>query len=110
MYYHKDTKFIHSSEEFIKECIALPSNNIVLAITHDYGQIEVEFVPATMLLSGSVYTLINEETEKFVRLDYKDIAHDNGSALLLSSALYTYLAEAYRIASILERTLIQKRY
>jgi hypothetical protein len=109
MYYPKGSDFFRNSEEFVKACMSLPPNSIILAIEHDYGQIAIEFVPSRMFLSGTVYSYMNEEKEKSIQLDYKDIANENTSALILSSALYTYIAEAYRIASILERTLIQNR-
>ncbi len=109
MYYPKGSEFFRNSEEFVKACIALPTNSIILAIENEYGQIAIEFVPSRMFLSGNVYSYINEEKEKSIQLDYKDIANESTSALLLSSALYIYIAEAYRIANVLERTLIQNR-
>ena len=107
MYYPKSSKFIYSSEEFVKECLGLPTNSVVLAITHGYGQIEVEFVPSTMHLTGHVYSFMNDEKEKVVQLEFKDVANENTSALVLSSALYSYISEAYKIANILDKTLIQ---
>jgi hypothetical protein len=107
MYYPKSSQFIYSSEEFVKECISLPPNPIVLAISHSHGQIEVEFVPSTMHLTGHVYSFMNDEKEKVIQLDYKDVAHENTSALVLSSALYAYISEAYKMAHILDKTIIQ---
>jgi len=107
MYYPKGSKFIYSSEEFVKECLGLPSKPVVLAITHDNGQIEVEFVPFTMHLTGHVYSFMNDEKEKVIQLDLKDIANENTSALVLSSALYSYISEAYKMAHFLDKTIIQ---
>ena len=107
MNYRKGSKFIYNSEEFVKECLGLPLNSVVLAITHDYGQIEVEFVSSTMHLTGHVYSFMNDEKEKVVQLEFKDVANENTSALVLSSALYSYISEAYKIAHILDKTLIQ---
>jgi hypothetical protein len=107
MYYPKGSQFIYSSEEFVKECISLPPNPVVLAITHSHGQIEVEFVPSTMHLTGHVYSFMNDEKEKVIQLDFKDVVLENASVLLLSSALYSYIAEAYKMAHILDKTIIQ---
>jgi hypothetical protein len=79
----------------------------VLAITHGHGQIEVEFVPSTMHLTGHVYSFMNDEKEKVIQLDFKDVVLENASVLLLSSALYSYIAEAYKMAHILDKTIIQ---
>ena len=107
MYYPKGSNYIYNSEEFVKECLGLPSNPVVLAITHGYGQIEVEFVPSTMHLTGHVYSFMNDEKEKVIQLEFKDVANENTSALVLSSALYSYISEAYKMAHILDKTLIQ---
>lgn len=107
MLYSKEAQFIYSSEEFVKECMSLPPNPVVLAITHGSGQIEIEFVSSTLHLTGHVYSFLNDEKEKVVQLEYKDVAHENTSVLKLSSALYSYISEAYKIAHILDRTIIQ---
>jgi uncharacterized protein YpiB (UPF0302 family) len=107
MYYPKGSNYIYNSEEFVKECLGLPSNPVVLAITHGYGQIEVEFVPSTMHLTGHVYSFMNDEKEMVIQLDFKDVANENTSALVLSSALYSYISEAYKMSHILNKILIQ---
>ena len=107
MFHSDDTNFIYSSEEFVKECISFPTNPVVLAITHNCGQIEIEYVPSTMHLIGHVYSFMDDEKEKVIQLNYKDVAHDIESVLALSSALYSYIAEAYKMASLLDKIIIQ---
>jgi hypothetical protein len=41
----------------------------------------------------------------FTRLDMKDIAYNMRSVIDMSSALYLYIAEAYKVAGLFERTM-----
>lgn len=107
MFHPDDTHFIYSSEEFVKECISLPSNPVVLAITHSSGQIEIEYVPHTLHLVGHVYSFMDDEKEKVIQLDYKNVEREIDSVLALSSVLYSYIAEAYKMANLLDKIIIQ---
>jgi len=107
--FRKGVKVFHSSEEFVKEAIQLGKDDVLLRIEHDYGMIDVVFNPAGTYLQGEVYKYVDDNREMHCRLEMKDVAHDMISVISLSSALYTYIAEAYKTASIFEKTMIGPR-
>ena len=109
LYFRKGVKVFHSSEEFVKEAIQLGKDDVLLRIEHDYGMIDVVFNPAGTYLEGEVYKLLDDNKEIYCRLEMKDVAHDMISVISLSSALYAYIAQAYKTASIFEKVMIGNR-
>ena len=107
--FRKGVKVFTSSEEFVKEAILLGKDDILLRIEHDYGLIDVVFNPAGTYLQGEVYKYLDENKEMFARLELKDIANEMLSVLQMSSALYVYISEAYKIAGLFEKTMIGPR-
>ena len=107
--FRKGVKVFHSSEEFVKEAILLGKDDILLRIEHEYGMIDVVFNPAGTYLQGEVYKYLDENKEMFARLELKDIANEMLSVLQMSSALYAYISEAYKIAGLFEKTMIGPR-
>jgi len=105
----KGLKVFYTSEEFVKEAIQLGKDDMVLRIEHDYGMIDVLFNPIGTYLEGEVYKYIDDAKEMYCRLDMKDVANDMLSVISLSSALYEYIAHAYKTASIFEKVMIGPR-
>jgi hypothetical protein len=103
--FRKGVKVFTSSEEFVKEAIKLGKDDVLLRIEHDYGMIDVVFNPAGTYLEGEVYKYVDDNRQMFTRLDMKDIAHNMRSAIDMSSALHLYIAEAYKVAGLFERTM-----
>ena len=103
--FRKGVKVFTSSEEFVKEAIKLEKEDVLLRIEHDYGMIDVVFNPAGTYLEGEVYKYVDDNRQMFARLDMKDIAHSMRSVIDMSSALYLYIAEAYKVAGLFERTM-----
>ena len=102
----KGVKVFTSSEEFVKEAIKLEKDDVLLRIEHDYGMIDVVFNPVGTYLQGEVYKYMDDGKQMFLRLELKDIANNMLSIIDMSSALYLYIAEAYKTASIFEKTMI----
>lgn len=109
LYFRKGVKVFHSSEEFVKEAIQLGKDDVLLRIEHDYGIIDVVFNPAGTYLEGEVYKYLDDNKEMYCRLEMKDIANEMLSVLQMSSALYVYISEAYKIAGLFEKTMIGPR-
>jgi hypothetical protein len=109
LYFRKGVKVFNSSEEFVKEAIQLGKDDILLRVEHDYGVIDVVFNPAGTYLEGEVYKYLDDNREMYCRLEMKDVAYDMISVISLSSALYAYIAQAYKTASIFEKTMIGPR-
>ena len=103
--FRKGVKVFTNSEEFVKEAILIGKDDILLRIEHGYGMIDVVFNPAGTYLDGEVYKYLNDGKEMFVRLEMKDIASNMRSVIDMSSALYLYIAEAYQVAGLFERTM-----
>ena len=78
--YDSNYKFVDSIEDFIKESIDNGKKNIVIQQTHDFGQIQLEFAPKTMLISGTVYSFSDDETEKCYQLQVKDLAYEDAQS------------------------------
>ena len=101
----KGVKVFTSSEEFVKEAIKLEKDDVLLRIEHDYGMIDVVFNPVGTYLQGEVYKYMDDGKQMFLRLELKDIANNMLSIIDMSSALYLYIAEAYKVAGLFERTM-----
>jgi hypothetical protein len=108
MNHSKDTKFVYDTETFVKESLdSFTSGTLVLAATHDFGQIQIEYNRNNMLISGTVYTFLDNGTEQCYNLPPKDLAYDQTNFLILSSAVYAYLSDAYKIANMFKQTTFQ---
>ena len=107
--FRKGVKVFYSSEEFVKEAIKMEKDDVLLRIEHDHGLIDVVFNPLGTYLQGEVCKNLDDGKEMFVRLEMKDIANNMLSVIDMSSALYLYIAEAYKTASIFEKTMIGPR-
>jgi hypothetical protein len=107
--FRKGLKVFNSSEEFVKQAIQLGKDDVLLRIEHEYGMIDVVFNPAGTYLQGEVYKYLDESKEMFARLELKDVANEMISVLQLSSVLYEYISEAYKIAGLFEKTMLGPR-
>ena len=107
--FRKGVKVFYSSEEFVKEATKMGKDDVLLRIEHDYGLIDVVFNPLGTYLQGEVCKNLDDGKEMFVRLEMKDIANNMLSVIDMSSALYLYIAEAYKVAGLFEKTMIGPR-
>ena len=107
--FRKGVKVFTSSGEFVKEAMKMEKDDVLLRIEHDYGMIDIVFNPVGTYLQGEVYKYIDDSKEMFVRLELKDIANNMLSVIDMSSALYLYISEAYKTATIFEKIMIGPR-
>jgi hypothetical protein len=108
MIYSNNAKFIYDTETFVKESIdSFATEDLVLAITHDVGQIQVLFNKQKLQISGTVYTFLNNGNEQCYQILPKDLTYDQSSFLVLSSAIYAFLSEAYKIADMFKQSTFQ---
>lgn len=106
--FRKDFQVFESSEAFVKEAI-WTKNDLLLRIEHNYGLIDIKFNPTNCLLEGIVYNTVLDTKEMVLSLKTVDIADSMLSALHISSALHAYISEAYKMAGLLDRILIQPK-
>jgi hypothetical protein len=108
MNYSSNAKFIYDTETFVKESIdSFATEDLVLVVTHDFGQIHVLYNKNETLISGTVYTFLNDANEQCYQIPPKDLLHNQTSFLVLSSAIYTFLSEAYKIADMFKQSTFQ---
>ena len=106
--FRKDFKVFETTEEFVKEAI-WTKNDLLLRIEHNYGLIDIKFNPITCLLEGVVYNNVLDTKEMVLSLKPVDIADCMLSALHVSSALHSYISEAYKMAGLLNGILVQPK-
>jgi hypothetical protein len=102
-------KVTHSSEEFIKEIYDANRNDILLRIEHGFGCIDIVFNPMNFLLTGDISTDINDEQQQVVSLPSKDLHTCNERLFQFTSAIYLYISEAYKVADLFQRAVVQSR-
>lgn len=102
-------KVTRSSEDFIKEIYDAKRDDILLRIEHDFGCIDIVFNPINFLLTGDVSTDINDEQQQVVSLPSKDLHNFNDNLFQLTSAIYLYISEAYKVADLFQRAVVQSR-
>jgi hypothetical protein len=106
--FRKDFKVFKTTEEFVKEAI-WTKNDLLLRIEHNYGLIDIKFNPITCLLEGVVYADITDAKEMVLSVKSLDISDCMLSALHISSALHSFISDAYKMAGLLNGILVQPK-
>jgi hypothetical protein len=100
-------KSVDTVDAFIKEAIECDHKDIVLSIVHDNGVIDIVLSPTMDLIEAEVYRFLNDGTELKYSMPTKSLANNNLSTLYLTSQIYAYLSEAFKVADMFRSTTRQ---
>jgi hypothetical protein len=100
-------KTVDTTEEFVKQFMEFGQKDIVLSITHSNGVIDIVVSPTMDAIEADVYHFLNDETELKYTLPIKTLTANYVSSLSLTSAIYAYLSEAFKVADMFTRTTRQ---
>jgi len=100
-------KTVDTTEEFVKQVMEFGQKDIVLSVTHSNGVIDIVVSPTMDAIEADVYHFLNDETELKYTMPIKSLTASYISSLSLTSAIHTYLSEAFKVADIFARTTRQ---
>jgi hypothetical protein len=100
-------KTVDTAEEFVKQVLEFGQKDIVLSVTHSQGVIDIVVSPTMDAIEADVYHFLNDETELKYTLPIKSLTADYISSLNLTSAIYAYLSEAFKVADMFTKTTRQ---
>jgi hypothetical protein len=100
-------KSVESTEEFVKQAIEFGQKDIVLSVAHGNGVIDIVISPTMDAIEADVYHFLNDDTELKYSMPIKTLTDNNISSLALTSAIYAYLSEAFKVADMFTRTTRQ---
>lgn len=100
-------KSVDTAESFIKEAIEFGNKDIVLSVVHNDGVIDIVFSPSLDAIEAEVYHFLNDGTELKYTLSIKSLTNNNISTLYLTSQIYAYLSEAFKVADMFKSTTRQ---
>ena len=100
-------KSVDTAESFIKEAIEFGNKDIVLSVVHNDGVIDIVFSPSLDAIEAEVYHFLNDGTELKYTMPIKSLTNNNISTLYLTSQIYAYLSEAFKVADMFKSTTRQ---
>ena len=100
-------KTVDTAEEFVKQVLEFGQKDIVLSVTHSQGVIDIIVSPTMDAIEADVYHFLNDETELKYTLPIKSLTANYISSLNLTSAIYAYLSEAFKVADMFTKTTRQ---
>ena len=100
-------KSVDTAESFIKEAIEFGNKDIVLSVVHNDGVIDIVFSPSLDAIEAEVYHFLNDGTELKYTMPIKSLTNNNISTLYLTSQIYAYLSEAFKVADMFRSTTRQ---
>ena len=100
-------KSVDTAESFVKEAMEFGNKDVVLSVVHDNGVIDIVFSPTMDAIEAQVYHFLNDGTELKYSMPIKTLTDNNISTLHLTSAIYAYLSEAFKVADMFRRTTRQ---
>ena len=100
-------KSVDTAESFVKEAMELGNKDVVLSVVHSDGVIDIVFSPTMDAIEADVYHFLNDGTELKYSMPIKSLTNDTISSLHLTSAIYAYLSEAFKVANMFRRTTRQ---
>jgi hypothetical protein len=100
-------KSVDTVDAFIKEAIECDHKDVVLSIVHDNGVIDIVLSPTMDLIEAEIYQFLNDGTELKYSMPTKSLANNNLSTLHLTSQIYSYLSEAFKVADMFRSTTRQ---
>ena len=100
-------KSVDTTEAFVKEALEFGNKDVVLSLVHETGAIDIVVSPTMDAIEADVYHFLNDETELKYTLPIKTLTANYISSLSLTSAIYAYLSEAFKVADMFTRTTRQ---
>ena len=100
-------KTVDTAEEFVKQVLEFGQKDLVLSVTHSQGVIDIVVSPTMDAIEADVYHFLNDETELKYTLPIKSLTANYISSLNLTSAIYAYLSEAFKVADMFTKTTRQ---
>jgi len=100
-------KTVDTAEEFVKQVLEFGQKDLVLSVTHSNGVIDIVVSPTMDAIEADVYHFLNDETELKYTLPIKSLTANYISSLNLTSAIYAYLSEAFKVADMFTKTTRQ---
>jgi acyl CoA:acetate/3-ketoacid CoA transferase alpha subunit len=100
-------KTVDTAEEFVKQVLEFGQKDIVLSVTHSQGVIDIVVSPTMDAIEADIYHFLNDETELKYTLPIKSLTANYISSLNLTSAIYAYLSEAFKVADMFTKTTRQ---
>ena len=100
-------KTVDTTEEFVKQVMEFGQKDIVLSVTHSQGVIDIVVSPTMDAIEADVYHFLNDDTELKYSMPIKTLTDNNISTLHLTSAIYAYLSEAFKVADMFRSTTRQ---
>ena len=100
-------KSVDTAESFIKEAIEFGNKDIVLSVVHNDGVIDIVFSPSLDAIEAEVYHFLNDGTELKYSMPIKSLTNNNISTLYMTSQIYAYLSEAFKVADMFKSTTRQ---
>lgn len=100
-------KSVDTTESFVKEAMEFGNKDVVLSVVHDNGVIDVVFSPTMDAIEADVYHFLNDNTELKFSMPIKTLTNENISSLYLTSSIYAYLSEAFKVADMFRKTIRQ---
>jgi len=100
-------KSVDTTEAFVKEALEFGNKDVVLSVVHENGIIDIVFSPTMDAIEAEVYHFLNDGTELKYSMPMKTFTDNNISSLHLTSAIYAYLSEAFKVADMFRSTTRQ---
>ena len=100
-------KTVDTTEEFVKQVLEFGQKDLVLSVTHSQGVIDIVVSPTMDAIEADIYHFLNDETELKYTLPIKSLTANYISSLNLTSAIYAYLSEAFKVADMFTKTTRQ---
>ncbi len=100
-------KTVDTAEEFVKQVLEFGQKDLVLSVTHSQGVIDIVVSPTMDAIEADIYHFLNDETELKYTLPIKSLTANYISSLNLTSAIYAYLSEAFKVADMFTKTTRQ---
>ena len=100
-------KSVDTTEAFVKQALEFGNKDVVLSVVHENGVIDIVFSPTMDAIEAEVYHFLNDGTELKYSMPIKTLTDNNISTLHLTSAIYAYLSEAFKVADMFRSTTRQ---
>ena len=98
---------VDTTEAFVKQALEFGNKDVVLSVVHSDGVIDIVFSPTMDAIEAEVYHFLNDGTELKYSMPIKTLTDKNISTLHLTSAIYAYLSEAFKVADMFRSTTRQ---
>ena len=100
-------KSVDTAEAFVKQALEFDNKDVVLSVVHENGVIDIVCSPTMDAIEAQVYHFLNDGTELKFCMPIKTLTNHNISSLELTSTIYAYLSEAFKVADMFRCTTRQ---